>query len=83
VALVNGIFTNVGILLHDDGFRRYRVRDLVRLVLLGPLELFIYRPIMLYARCRGAWEFARGHKTWERFERNPRPQPAMTGEVSG
>jgi cellulose synthase/poly-beta-1,6-N-acetylglucosamine synthase-like glycosyltransferase len=72
VAFTTAIYTNVAILLDDDGFRRYRLRDLVRLMLCAPLELFVYRPLLLYARCRGMWEFFRGQKTWERFERNPR-----------
>jgi cellulose synthase/poly-beta-1,6-N-acetylglucosamine synthase-like glycosyltransferase len=76
VAFTTGIYTNIAILLDDDGFRRYRLRDLVRLILCAPLELFVYRPLLLYARCRGMWEFFRGHKSWERFDRNPRHDAA-------
>jgi poly-beta-1,6-N-acetyl-D-glucosamine synthase len=72
VVVANGILTNVCLLLRDDLSGRYRIRDWLRLVLLGPLELVIYRPVLLYARCLGAWQFFRGDKSWERFDRNPR-----------
>jgi cellulose synthase/poly-beta-1,6-N-acetylglucosamine synthase-like glycosyltransferase len=76
MALAHAIFTNIGILLHDDGFRRFPTRYQVRLMLLAPLDLILYRPFILYARCRGIFEFLRGDKSWERFQRNARPKPA-------
>ena len=40
--------------------------------LLMPLELFVYRPFMAWARVKGTWRFLRGDKGWHKFERNVR-----------
>jgi hypothetical protein len=42
-------------------------------MLLAPLDLFLYRPILVWARVRGTWDFMRGRRDWDKFERNPRP----------
>ena len=65
--------TTLAVSLHDRGFRDYRVRDLVRMLLMGPLDLFLYRPILMWAGLVGSWEFIRGDKRWNKFERNVRP----------
>jgi biofilm PGA synthesis N-glycosyltransferase PgaC len=72
--------TTLAVSLHDRGYRDFRVRDLVRMLLLGPLDLFLYRPILMWAGLVGCWEFLRGDKRWNKFERNVRPTtPAVAG----
>jgi poly-beta-1,6-N-acetyl-D-glucosamine synthase len=70
--------TTLAVSLHDRGFRDYRVRDLVRMLLMGPLDLFLYRPILMWAGLVGSWEFMRGDKRWNKFERNVRPATVGT-----
>ena len=41
-------------------------------MLLGPLDLFIYRPILFYAQAKGFVDFLRGDKSWHKFKRNRR-----------
>ncbi|MBA2686630.1 MAG: glycosyltransferase family 2 protein [Gemmatimonadaceae bacterium] len=64
--------TSIAILLHDSAYRDYRMRDLIRMLLLGPMDLIAYRPILLYAGVRGSLEFLRKEKGWNKFERNTR-----------
>jgi cellulose synthase/poly-beta-1,6-N-acetylglucosamine synthase-like glycosyltransferase len=64
--------TTLAVWLHDRGYRDYRVRDLVHMLLLGPLELILYRPILMWAGMVGTVQFLRGHKGWDKFERNAR-----------
>jgi cellulose synthase/poly-beta-1,6-N-acetylglucosamine synthase-like glycosyltransferase len=73
LALVNGIFTSTSVLLQDRTARAYPLRDLVSLIALGPLDLFLYRPLIFFARAQGTWRFLRGDKGWHKFERNARP----------
>ena len=69
--------TTLAIWLHDRGYRDYRVRDLVHMLLLGPLDLILYRPILMWAGMVGTVQFLRGHKGWDKFERNVRrPAPS-------
>jgi biofilm PGA synthesis N-glycosyltransferase PgaC len=82
VGFANGLLTNVALLLYDRGSRAYPFRDLVRLMILGVADLFIYRPIVMFAQAKGLVDFFRGNKSWNKFERNrrpavSRPQPAM------
>lgn len=72
VVFANAIPSTMAILLYDQAYRRYSVRDLTRLLLLGPIDFFVYRPILLYAGLRGSWQFLRGDKGWDKFVRNPR-----------
>ena len=60
-------------LLEDAAPARTRVSDLVRLIMLGPLDLVLYRPVIFWARAKGSWRFLRGDKGWHKFERNTRP----------
>lgn len=76
IAFTNGMLTSAAVLLHDRSARPYRVRDLARLAVLGPLDLFLYRPFLVWARFRGTVDFLRGDKGWDKFERNPRAAPA-------
>ncbi len=64
--------TTIALALHDGGFRDYRIRDLARLLAMGPLDLVLYRPILIYASLRGTWEFLMRDKSWNKFERNVR-----------
>ncbi len=46
------------------------------MILVAPLDLFLYRPILMWARARGTWDYLRGRRDWDKFERNVRaPQP--------
>jgi len=42
IALANAILSSVAVLLGDQASRAYRLRDLVRLLLLGLFELALY-----------------------------------------
>ena len=81
MAVFNAVLTSAAI-VHDDAFVRYSLRDLVRVLALAALEVFLYRPVLLYARCRGIWEFCRGDKSWQRFARNARPVTSGLGVSS-
>jgi cellulose synthase/poly-beta-1,6-N-acetylglucosamine synthase-like glycosyltransferase len=70
LAFANATLTTGGVLMQDIAHPSYRVRDLALLILLGPLEFLVYRPVVLVARCYGVWGFFRGRKDWVRFERN-------------
>jgi hypothetical protein len=72
VAFVNAALTAGAILMDDLQSRLYRKRDLARLLVFAPFELFLYRPIIFWARVKGSWGFLRGDKSWNRFERNVR-----------
>jgi poly-beta-1,6-N-acetyl-D-glucosamine synthase len=72
VAFVNAALTACAILFDDLQSRMYRRRDLVRLLLLAPFDLVLYRPIIMWARLKGSWHFLRGDKAWHKFERNLR-----------
>jgi cellulose synthase/poly-beta-1,6-N-acetylglucosamine synthase-like glycosyltransferase len=72
VAFVNAALTACAILFDDLQSRMYRKRDLARLLLLAPLDLVLYRPIIVWARLKGSWHFLRGDKAWHKFERNVR-----------
>ena len=58
--------------------RAYRRRDLLRLVLLGPLDLVLYRPLIIWARAKGTWRFLRRDTGWHKFERNARAAPGIS-----
>ena len=64
--------TTMSVMLHDASYRDYRMSDLVRMIALGPLDLLVYRPILVYAGVCGCWEFMRGEKGWYKFDRNVR-----------
>ena len=42
------------------------------MLVLAPLDLVLYRPIIVWARLLGSWRFLRGDKGWHKFERNVR-----------
>lgn len=72
IAALTGALTASAILLDDVQSRTYRLRDLVRLLLLAPLDIVLYRPIIVWARFKGTWRFLRGDQRWHKFERNAR-----------
>ena len=73
MSFANAALTVAAIRLEDVGTRSYRLRDLAGLIVLSPLELLIYRPILFWAHVRGVVGFVRGEKRWDRFARNERP----------
>jgi biofilm PGA synthesis N-glycosyltransferase PgaC len=72
MAFTNAALTACAILFDDLQSRLYRRRDLVRLLLLAPLDLVLYRPFIFWARIKGTWRYLRGDKGWYKFERNVR-----------
>lgn len=72
IAFTNAALTASAIYFEDMQSRSYRKRDLLVLLLLTPLDFFLYRPIILWARLKGSWGFLRGDKSWNKFERNVR-----------
>ena len=66
------ILTSAAVLLEDISTRAYRLRHLVRLIALGPVELLVYRPILVWARLKGTVGFLRGRRDWDKFDRNVR-----------
>ncbi len=72
MALANGILTNLAVLSYARGPRSYAMRDLLHLMGLGVTDLFIYRPILIYAQAKGVIDFLRGDKEWHKFARNRR-----------
>jgi poly-beta-1,6-N-acetyl-D-glucosamine synthase len=72
IACANGLLTNMALLLYDGGSRGYAARDLIRLMVLGLMDLVVYRPILIYAQAKGLVDFLRGKKSWNKFERNKR-----------
>jgi cellulose synthase/poly-beta-1,6-N-acetylglucosamine synthase-like glycosyltransferase len=73
LALMNGLMTSAAVLLEDRTSRAYPLGDLARLIALGPLDLVIYRPFIVWARLKGTWRYLRGDQGWHKFERNARP----------
>ncbi len=76
MAFATAIPTTFVVSLHDAAFRDYGIRDVIRMLVLGPVDLLLYRPILLYAGLRGSWEFLRKEKGWNKFERNVRRSAA-------
>lgn len=74
VAFLNAALTACAVLFDDLHSRMYRRRDLVRLLLLAPLDLVLYRPLIFWARLKGSWRFLTGDKGWHKFERNVRAE---------
>lgn len=70
----------VAVALHDNGFRDYRLGDLARMLLIGPLDLFYFRPLIMLAGMRGTWQFLKGDRGWDKFDRNVRTGTAPPAE---
>lgn len=67
-----GTLSSAALLISDLGGPEYRFRDLLRLALLAPFEIVLYRPALTWARLVGTWGFLRGDKRWNKFQRNER-----------
>ena len=72
IAFGGALFTNLALLVQERTIRRFAARDLPYLLLLGPFELFLYRPVIFYAQFKGAIDFLRGDRGWHKFQRNRR-----------
>ncbi len=83
IAFAGAIPTTVALALHDAGYRDYRPRELLRMLLLGPLELFLYRPLIILAGLRGTLQFLRGDRGWDKFARNVRKGGAAAAPAQG
>jgi poly-beta-1,6-N-acetyl-D-glucosamine synthase len=64
--------TSSAVLFDDRTARDYRIGSVLRMVASGPLDLFLYRPVIIVARLYGTWGFLRGRRDWDKFDRNPR-----------
>jgi poly-beta-1,6-N-acetyl-D-glucosamine synthase len=72
VALACGAFTAGAIFMQDRHLRSFRARDLTYMLLLAPCDLFLYRPVIIYAQFKGLVGFLTGDRSWNRFARNER-----------
>jgi biofilm PGA synthesis N-glycosyltransferase PgaC len=72
ITLFNSVFSVGALVMADQHQRIYRGRGVLGLLVLMPLELVVYRPILGWARVKGTWRFLRGDKGWHKFERNAR-----------
>jgi cellulose synthase/poly-beta-1,6-N-acetylglucosamine synthase-like glycosyltransferase len=72
VALGSAVFTCAAVLLQDRYRRAFAVGDLAYLLMLAPWDLFVYRPFIFWAQCKGTIDFLLGDRRWNKFERNPR-----------
>jgi cellulose synthase/poly-beta-1,6-N-acetylglucosamine synthase-like glycosyltransferase len=75
MTFANGLLTSAGVWLEDAFSRSYRPKDLAVLLLLGPLELLVYRPVMAWARLKGTIGFLRHDRNWGEIDRNNRTRP--------
>jgi biofilm PGA synthesis N-glycosyltransferase PgaC len=73
MALLIGILSLAALLIQDLSFRELEYSTLVRLALLAPLDLFLYRPLIFVAEVKALFQFLRGNKAWDKFKRNVRP----------
>jgi poly-beta-1,6-N-acetyl-D-glucosamine synthase len=78
MTFANGLLTSAGVWLEDAFNRTYRPKDLAVLLLLGPLELVVYRPIMAWARLKGTIGFLRRDRSWAKFDRNSRGDTTLS-----
>jgi biofilm PGA synthesis N-glycosyltransferase PgaC len=76
VAFANAVLTNAAIILHDVEARRYPLSNLAQLILQGPIDLFVYRPVIFVAQLKGLVDFLSGRKGWDKFPRSPLPATA-------
>ncbi|ALK97101.1 hypothetical protein AB595_14185 [Massilia sp. WF1] len=72
VAFCGALAAAGSVALHDQSYRDYRFAHLARLLLIGPLDLFYFRPLIMIAGVRGTWQFLKGDRGWDKFERNVR-----------
>jgi hypothetical protein len=72
IVFSTAIPTTIAVYLALPNLRGRRLADVARLLWLGPLDFFLYRPILLWAGVRGLWGFLRGEKAWGKLTRNVR-----------
>lgn len=72
VVFATSIPTTMAVHLYDVSYRDHRLRDLLWMMLLGPLDLLLYRPVLIYAGFKGTKDWLKGEKGWHKFERNTR-----------
>jgi cellulose synthase/poly-beta-1,6-N-acetylglucosamine synthase-like glycosyltransferase len=77
ISLLNACFTVAALVGQDRLMREMEWRDLLRLVVVSPLELVLYRPWLTLARLKGTIDLMRGRKGWNKFDRNAREAPAV------
>lgn len=82
ISLTNACFTVAALVVQDRLMREMEWSDLLRLVVVSPLELFLYRPWLTIARLKGTIDSVRGRKEWNKFERNAREIPVAPGAPS-
>jgi hypothetical protein len=79
VAFSVATLTSTAVLFDDRTSHDYRVGSVLRMVMAGPFDLFLYRPVIIIARLYGTWGFFRGRRDWDAFERNPRAETSPGG----
>jgi cellulose synthase/poly-beta-1,6-N-acetylglucosamine synthase-like glycosyltransferase len=72
VALASAVLTCAAVLVQDRCLRSFAIGDLAYLLLLAPFDLFLYRPFIFWAQCKGTIDFLHGDRRWNKFERNAR-----------
>jgi len=72
IALANGAFTAAVLFFQRRNMRPIPGRQLPYLLLLAPLDLILYRPIIAWAQCKGMIGFFRGQRDWDKGVRNLR-----------
>ena len=72
LAFGSGLLTNFSVLMRERHSHTFRGRDLRFLLLLTPLELVLFRPILFWAQVKGMFQFVRGDRGWDKFSRNAR-----------
>jgi biofilm PGA synthesis N-glycosyltransferase PgaC len=74
LAFSNATLTSAAVLFDDWTARDYRSESVLRMMIAGPFDLFLYRPLIMIARLYGVWGFLRGRRDWDKFARNPRSE---------
>lgn len=72
LAVGSASFTGAAFLLEERARHTYSARDLAYMIALAPLELFFYRPVIMFAQLKGTIDFLLGDRRWNKFERNDR-----------
>lgn len=71
-ALIVASPSMLAVLIDNRQHRDYRTRDLLAMSLYSLLDLALFKPIVLLAGLKGSFDFLRGKKGWDKFERNVR-----------
>jgi biofilm PGA synthesis N-glycosyltransferase PgaC len=72
IALTSGAFTAAVLFFQRRNMRPIATRYLPYMLALAPLDLFLYRPIIAWAQCKGVIGFFRGYRGWDKSSRNKR-----------